>query len=105
MKLSIVTSQDKRELVCRLDLENCSDSDEEFFIKVKLPSYLKEEIKEPSFVNSESILNLHGKERRKFEIVLNESSVNNRNLYFSDINDFEFILFNKLNETKFLQKD
>lgn len=105
MRLSIVTSQGKRELICRLDLENCSNADEEFFIKVKLPSYLKDEIKELSFINSEGILNLHGKERRKFEIVLNESSINNENLYFSDINDFEFILFNNLNETKFLQKD
>lgn len=104
MKLSVSTTKENRELVCKLDLENCSNKSEEFNVKVKLPSFLKG-INESTITNKEDLFILHANERRQFEIILNESSVKSGSVYFTDNNDFEFILFNNLHEVKFSRKD
>ncbi len=104
MSLSIETVEDKRRIVCKLELENCSSKDREFYVKVNVPSYLKE-IKEKILINEETVLALHARERRKLEVIFDESLVNSGSLAFSGVNSFEFSLNNDSQEVKFLQRD
>ena len=104
MNLSVKTIENRQQVVCKLELENCSSKSEEFYVKVNLPSYLKE-VKESTLINKDTLFVLNANERRQFEIIFIESSVNNGSFNFSGISSFEFSLYNDLHEVKFTQGD
>jgi hypothetical protein len=103
MKLSLSTTENQRQVVCRLDLENCSSKTEGFSVKVHLPSYF--EVKEHTLKNTNTSFTLNAKERRQIEITFSEDRVMSGSFAFSDTKDFGFSLYNGLQEVKFTQTD
>jgi len=104
MNLSVKTIEDRPQAIVKLDLENCSSKRQEFYVKVNLPSYVKA-VKESALVNTKTAYVLNAKERRQLEITIIESSINNGNSWFSSTSDFEFSLYNDLQEVKFTQSE
>jgi hypothetical protein len=105
MNLFIKTSENnKHELVCKLDLENCSSESKEFHVKVIFPDFFHEK-KEPTALMNADTLTLHANERRQFEFTLDESSVKSGNVSFAGIKDFEFALLNDKQELTFTRKE
>lgn len=101
--LHIETIENKPQLVCKLDLENCSTKSVDFYVKVRFPSYLRD-VKEKTLVNTNHLIVLGPKERRPFEITFLESSVNSGSLTFTSNKGFEFTLYNTLQEVKFIKE-
>ncbi len=106
MNLSSKTSENKPELVCKLDLENCSADSKEFYVKAKFPSFLKE-MKESTLINTDSIISLQAHERRQIEITFDESTIKDKkfSFVFTGISHFEFTLLNDKQEVKFTCND
>ena len=73
MNLSIDTKENRRRVICNLELENCSSKTVKFYIKVSMPKYLNE-IKEITFANTANVIVLNARERNKFEITLFENN-------------------------------
>lgn len=104
MNLSVETKENKRRVICNLELQNCSSKKMEFYVKVNMPRYF-EEIKVSTIANSDNAIILDPHERRNLEITLVESDVNNTSFTSSSIKDFEFSLYNDAQEVKFTQSD
>jgi hypothetical protein len=104
MRLSIKTNENKRLVLCNLDLENCSSKKVKFYVKVKMPKYF-DEAKESTIAEANTTIILNPNERRNFELTLVESSINSTGFTSNSINDFEFSLYNDGQEVEFTQRD
>jgi len=104
MNLSSQAEENKPQVMCTLELQNCSSEKVEFYVKVNVPRYFKE-VKEFTLVNTDTVFVLNAHERRQFEITFVEGNVNNISTTFSSINDFGFSLYNDAQEVKFTQSD
>ena len=107
MNLSVETKENKQRVFCNLELQNCSSKKKEFYVKVSIPRYF-DEIKVPAIANADTAIILNPHERRNFEITLAESDVNSikfTSVTSGSIKNFEFSLYNVIQEVKFTQSD
>lgn len=103
MNLSTKTIGDRNQVVCMMDLENCSSKSREFYVKVDLPSDLKV-LKESTLISRDTLLVFNAHEKRRFEVIFSDSSINSGNVTFK-ISNFSFLLYNDSEEVKFCRPD
>lgn len=109
--LSLKLGNKSNEIItCTIELENCSETAQEFYIKILVPEYyqefaLKEELiaKESDF-KTDKKFTLHAKEKRviKGAFLGDMKKIDTR--FAGSTNEFEFLLINDKEEVKFIKK-
>ena len=96
-------NEDKVTIDGRIDIINCSNDEQEFYIKIKTPSLIKEGIRE-SYITLENEFKVHPKEEKT--LIINEELKFYREIKYSGYSSeaFEYILFNEKDETIFRGK-
>lgn len=84
----------------RLEVKNCNNETQEFYIKIKTPSSVKTDIKEDYVTLPEKYI-VHPKENKTVVISQELLRTDESNNSMSVINGFEYILFNDNDETIF----
>jgi hypothetical protein len=97
-------------ITCTIELENCSEKAQEFYIKVLIPQEYKEFIVQNELVAKESDLKvdkkfiLRGKEKSTIKAVFLGEIKKTDTSFQGSISDFEFLLINDKEEVKFIKR-
>ena len=109
--LSLKLGNESNEITtCTIELENCSEKAQEFYIKILIPVCYKEFIlqeelisKESDFKTNEKFI-LHAKEKREIKAVFLGDMKKSDTSFEGSTNEFEFSLINDKDEAQFLKK-
>jgi hypothetical protein len=95
---------------CTIELENCSEKAQEFYIKILVPEYYQEFVLQEELIAKESDFKtdkkftLHSKEKRVIKTVFLGDMKNFDTSFAGSTNEFEFLLINDKEEVKFIKK-
>jgi hypothetical protein len=98
-------------VTCKLDLENCSKEDQEFYIKILIPEYYKDLYVQESLTAKEDDLKtdkkfvLHAKEKKVIIAVFSGGTKETVTNFTGSTSEFEFSLINDNEEVKFIKKN
>jgi hypothetical protein len=109
--LSLKLGNKSNEIItCTIELENCSEKSQEFYIKILVPEYyqeftLKEELiaKESDF-KTDKKFTLHAKEKRVIKGIFLGDMKKIDTSFAGSTSEFEFLLINDKEEVKFIKK-
>ena len=109
--LSLKISNKNNEITtCTIELENCSEKAQEFYIKMLVPEYYKEFILQEELIAKESDFKtdkkfiLHAKEKRVVNAVFSGDMKKSDTNFGGSTNEFVFLLTNDKEEVKFIKK-
>ena len=95
---------------CTIELENCSEKAQEFYIKILVPEYYQEFVLQEELIAKESDFKtdkkftLHAKEKRVINAVFLGDMKKSDTSFAGSANEFEFLLINDKEEVKFIKK-
>lgn len=98
IKLDNISSEN---ITCAVELENCSEKEQEFYIKVLIPENYKDFVLQKELLSNEKFI-LHAKEKRVIYAEFSGDIKNPQNNTSCSTNDFEFFLINDKSEVKFM---
>ena len=109
--LSLEVDNKSNEIItCTIDLENCSEKAQEFYIKILIPEHYKEFIlhndliaKESDFKTDKKFI-LHAKEKRVIKAIFIGDIKKSQTSFGDCTNEFGFLLINGKDEVKFIKK-
>lgn len=109
--LSLNLNNKSNEIIaCTIELENCSEKTQEFYIKVLIPKDYKEFIVQNELIAKESDLKidkkfiLRGKQKSTIKAVFLGNIKKPHTNFQGSVSDFEFLLINDKEEVKFIKR-
>ena len=102
--LAIATDNEGNKTIsCMVELENCSDKEQKFYIELLIPEQYRYLIPQKEYLSDEKFI-LHAKEKKVIYTTFSGNTSNTNNNHFWNTKDFEFLLINDKEQVKFIKK-
>lgn len=102
--LAIATDNEgNKTIICTVELENCSEKEQKFYIEVLIPEQYRYIIPQKEFSSDEKFI-LHAKEKKVIYTTFSGNISDTNNNHFWSTKDFEFLLINDKEQVKFMKK-
>ena len=96
-------NEGNKTISCVVELENCSEKEQKFYIKVLIPEQYRYFIPQQEYLSDENFI-LHAKEKKVIYTTFSGNTSNTNNNHFWNTKDFEFLLINDKEQVKFIKK-
>lgn len=102
--LAIATDNEGNKTIsCMVELENCSDKEQKFYIELLIPEQYRYLIPQKEYLSDEKFI-LHAKEKKVIYTTFSGNTSSTNNNHFWSTKDFEFLLINDKDQVKFIKK-
>lgn len=96
-------NEGNKTISCMVELENCSDKEQKFYIEVLIPEQYRYFISQKEYLSDEKFI-LHAKEKKVIYTTFSGNTSSTNNNHFWSTKDFEFLLINDKDQVKFIKK-